>query len=47
MIRPVVEGFPLEAARVRRDRTDMAMNVLQYGTAFLAIIVVALLAVVR
>lgn len=47
MVRPVVDGVPLGAARVRRDRADIAMNVLQYGAAILAIAVVTLLAVVR
>ncbi len=47
MARPVVQGVPLGAARVRRDRSDVAMDVLQYGTAILAIVVVTLLAFVR
>jgi hypothetical protein len=47
MVRPVVQGVPLGAVKVRRDRSDVAMNVLQYGTAILAIVVVSLLASVR
>jgi hypothetical protein len=47
MVRPVVEGVPLAAVNVQRARADVAMNVLQYGTAILAIVVVTLLAVVR
>jgi hypothetical protein len=50
MVRPVVDGVPLGAAQARRnrvDRADIAMNVLQYGTAILAIVVVTLLAVLR
>jgi hypothetical protein len=47
MVRPVVHGVPLGAARVGRDRSDVAMNVLQYGTAIMAIVVVTLLAIVR
>ena len=47
MVRPVVEGVPLGAPRTGRARADLAMNVLQYGTAILAIAVVTLLAVIR
>jgi len=47
MVRPVVEGVPIGAPGARGRRTDLAMNVLQYGTAILAIVVVTLLAVVR
>jgi hypothetical protein len=47
MIRPVVNGVPLGAVKARGNRGDVAMNVLQYGTAILAIAVVTLLAVVR
>jgi len=44
MVRPVIEGVPLGAAKPRHARTDVAMNVLQYGTAILAIVAVTLLA---
>ena len=47
MVRPVVDGVPLGAAKIRPDRADVAMNVLQYGTAILAIVVVTLLTAVR
>lgn len=47
MVRPVVEGVPRGARRIGRDRADLAMDVLQYGTAILAIAVVTLLAVIR
>ncbi len=48
MVRPVVGGVPAGASRSRRaDRADLAMNVLQYGTAFVAIVAVTLLALLR
>jgi len=48
MVRPVVGGVPVGLPRSRRaDRADVAMNVLQYGTALVAIVVVTLLALVR
>jgi hypothetical protein len=48
MIRPVVGETPAGAPRSRRAaRGDLAMNVLQYGTALVAIVVVTLLAVAR
>lgn len=47
MLRPIVEGVPRGTPRIGRDRTDIAMNVLQYGTAILAIVVVTLIAVIR
>jgi hypothetical protein len=48
MIRRIVGGVPLGAAETRgAGRSDLAMNVLQYGTAIVAIVVVTLLAVVR
>jgi hypothetical protein len=48
MVRPIVGGVPAGAPRARGvGRTDLAMNVLQYGTAIVAIVVVTLLAVVR
>lgn len=47
MVRPVVEGVPVGAPEGRGRRADIAMNVLQYGTAILAIVVVTLLAVLR
>jgi hypothetical protein len=48
MIRPIV-GEPSSGAPASRGagRSDLAMNVLQYGTAIVAIVVVTLLAVVR
>ena len=48
MVRPVVGGVPVGAPRYRRiARSDLAMNVLQYGMALVALAVVTLLAVAR
>ena len=47
MIRPMVEGLALEFVKAHSNRADVAMNILQYGTAIIAIVVVTLLAVVR
>jgi hypothetical protein len=48
MIRPIVGEAPLGASESRgAGRSDLAMNILQYGTAIVAIAVVTLLAVVR
>jgi hypothetical protein len=48
MIRPIVEGAPLGAQQSRGGgRRDLAMNVLQYGTAIIAIVAVTLLSIVR
>lgn len=48
MVRPVVGGVPVGAPRFRRPaRGDLAMNVLQYGVAVVALVVVTLLAVAR
>ena len=48
MVRPVVGGVPVGAPRSRRaGRGDLAMNVLQYGMALVALVVVTLLAVAR
>jgi hypothetical protein len=47
MVQPVIDGVPLRAVETGRPRSDIAMNVLQYGTAIVAIVVVTLLAVVR
>lgn len=48
MIRPVVGGVSIGAPKDRRIiHGDLAMNVLQYGMAFLALAVVTLLAVAR
>ena len=47
MFRRVVEGVPLGMVKARRDRGDVAMNVLQYGTAIISFAVVTLLAIVR
>ena len=46
MIKPVAGDVPV-GARSRTGRGDLAMNVLQYGTAIVAIIVVTLLGAVR
>lgn len=48
MIRSIVGSAPVHepAPRVPR-RTDLAMNILQYGTAIVAIMAVTLLAVAR
>jgi hypothetical protein len=48
MIRPIVGG-PSSGAQASRGagRSDLAMDVLQYGTAIVAILVVTLLAVAR
>ena len=48
MVRPVVRGVPLGAPASRQTRRpDLAMNLLQYGMAIVAIVVVTLLAVIR
>lgn len=48
MIRPIVGEAPLGAPEPRGAiRSDLAMNVLQYGTAIVAILVVTVLAIVR
>ena len=48
MIRSTVREAPLGAPPSRGGgRRDLAMNVLQYGTAIVAIVVVTLLAVLR
>ncbi|HEX5149131.1 MAG TPA: hypothetical protein VFW02_08620 [Candidatus Limnocylindrales bacterium] len=48
MVRPVVRGVSVKAPESRRTgRADLAMNVLQYGMAVVAIVVVTLLAFVR
>ena len=48
MIGPIEGEAPSGAPRSQGvGRTDLAMNVLQYGTALVAIVVVTLLAVVR
>lgn len=48
MLRSVSEGAPTESVRPPSlDRADRAMDVLQYGMAAIAIIVVTLLATVR
>lgn len=48
MIRPILGRAPLGTPEIRvAARSDLAMNVLQYGTAIVAIVVVTLLAVVR
>ncbi len=46
MIRSGIEEVPL-GGTVHRDGADIAMNVLQYGAAILAIVVVTLLTVLR
>jgi hypothetical protein len=47
MIRPIVRGTSIDVPEARSRRTDLAMNILQYGTAIVAILVVTLLAVAR
>jgi hypothetical protein len=52
MVRPVVGGASIGAAKSHGvshgvGRADLAMSVLQYGTAIVAIVVVTLLATVR
>ena len=47
MIRSGIEEVPLGAGTVDRDGADVAMDVLQYGAAILAIVVVTLLTVLR
>ena len=48
MIRPIVGEAPIGAPDSRGGgRRDLAMNVLQYGNAIVAIVVVTLLSVVR
>ena len=48
MARPIPGGVPIGATRSRGiGRPDLAMNVLQYGTAIVAIVVVTLLAGIR
>ena len=48
MIRPIVGEAPLGAAKSRDGgQRDVAMYVLQYGTAIVAIVAVTLLSVVR
>ncbi len=48
MIRSIVGSAPLRARQTRGGgRRDLAMDILQYGTAVVAIVVVTLLAVVR
>jgi hypothetical protein len=48
MLRPFVREAPLGARQIRGGgRRDLAMNVLQYGTAIVAIVVVTLLGLLR
>ena len=48
MIRPIVGRALMRAPETRgAGRSDLAMNVLQYGTAIVAIVVVTLLAIIR
>ena len=48
MIRPIVGGVPVDREESGGPgRSDLAMSVLQYGTAIVAIVAVTLLAVVR
>lgn len=48
MVKPVVGGVPVERPGWRpRGHRDLAMNVLQYGMALVAIAAVTLLAVIR
>jgi hypothetical protein len=48
MDRPIAGGMTIKSARPRGiGRSDVAMSVLQYGTAIVAIVAVTLLAFVR
>jgi hypothetical protein len=48
MVRPVVGQSPIGMVPSRaKRRTDLAMNILTYGTATLAIVVVTLLSGIR
>ena len=48
MVKPVVGGVPIERSGWRpRGHHDLAMDVLQYGIALVAIVAVTLLAVIR
>ena len=47
MIRPNVGGASVDAPEPRARRADLAMDILQYGTAIVAILVVTLLRVAR
>jgi hypothetical protein len=48
MVKPVVERVPVGPSGSRpRGHRDLAMDVLQYGMALVAIVAVTLLAVIR
>lgn len=48
MVKPVVGGYVVERPRWRAGaHRDLAMNVLQYGMAIVAIVAVTLLASIR
>ena len=47
MIQPIVGGASRTVPEGRSRRADLAMNILQYGTALVAILAVTLLAVAR
>lgn len=47
MIGPRVGSASVDAPTPRKRRADLAMDILQYGTAIVAIMVVTLLAVAR
>ena len=48
MDRLVIRGASINAARLRGlGRSDLAMSVLQYGTAIIAIVAVTLLGLIR
>ena len=47
MIRTIVDGASADAPKSHARRADLAMNILQYGTALVAILVVTLLAAAR
>jgi hypothetical protein len=47
MVRHLVERVPIEAARSPVGGADLAMKVLQYGTAIVAIVVATVLAIVH
>ena len=47
MIRTIVGGASADVPQPRAFRADLAMNILQYGTALVAILVATLLAAAR
>jgi hypothetical protein len=48
MDRPVIKGASINSGRLRGlGRNDLAMSVLEYGTAIIAIVAVTLLGMIR